>query len=119
MLAKGTVGEVYNIGGLNEKTNIEIVQTLCNILDTVKPASETSGSILSYSELMTFIKDRPGHDRRYAINAAKIQTELDWQPSESFETGIQKTVQWYLRNLDWVEQVISGDYRNWVAKQYT
>ncbi len=119
VLAKGTVGEVYNIGGLNEKTNIEIVQTLCNILDTVKPASETSGSILSYSELMTFIKDRPGHDRRYAINAAKIQTELDWQPSESFETGIQKTVEWYLRNLDWVEQIISGEYRNWVAKQYT
>ena len=118
VLEKGSIGEVYNIGGLNEKTNIEIVQTLCKILDDIAPVTTTNSSIKSYRELITFVKDRPGHDRRYAINAHKIQTELNWQPSESFETGIKKTVQWYLNHSDWVKDVVSGEYRNWIATQY-
>ncbi len=115
VLHKGKLGETYNIGGNNEKTNISVVQTICSILDQLKPRSDQK----SYAEQITFVKDRPGHDRRYAINAAKIASELGWKPKETFETGIRKTVQWYLDNQDWVEGVVSGSYRDWVSKQYT
>ncbi len=115
VLHKGKLGETYNIGGNNEKTNISVVQVICSILDQLKPRSDQK----SYAEQITFVKDRPGHDRRYAINAAKIASELGWKPKETFETGIRKTVQWYLDNQDWVEGVVSGSYRDWVSKQYT
>ncbi len=115
VLHKGKLGETYNIGGNNEKTNISVVQTICSILDQLKPRFDQK----SYAEQITFVKDRPGHDRRYAINASKIASELGWKPKETFETGIRKTVQWYLDNQDWVEGVVSGSYRDWVSKQYT
>jgi dTDP-glucose 4,6-dehydratase len=114
VLYKGKLGETYNIGGNNEKTNISVVQTICAILDLLKPRSDQK----SYAEQIIFVKDRPGHDRRYAINASKIASELGWKPKETFETGIRKTVQWYLDNQDWVEGVVSGSYRDWVNKQY-
>ncbi len=114
VLQSGTPGEVYNIGGLNEKTNLEIVEKICHILDSKLP--RTDG--LSYKEQIQFVEDRPGHDRRYAVNAGKIQEELKWSPQESFESGIEKTVQWYLDNQLWVKRVISGDYRDWVKRQY-
>ena len=107
VLAKGKPGEVYNIGGCNEKTNIEVVRTVCTILDELRPNSK----IGHYESLITFIKDRPGHDRRYAIDVGKIERELGWQPAISFETGIRKTVQWYLDNMEWVENVTSGEYQ--------
>jgi len=118
VLEHGECGEVYNIGGRNEKANIEIVQILCDILDELRPLGAHNG-ISSYRDLITFVKDRPGHDRRYAIDAAKIENELNWRPAETFETGIRKTVEWYLNNADWVEQVISGEYRQWVKRQYS
>ena len=105
VLAKSPVGEVYNIGGLNEKTNIELVHTLCDILDQLHPVT-TCAKITSYRELITHVEDRLGHDRRYAINASKIQTELNWFPTETFETGIQKTVAWYLNNPSYIKQII-------------
>ena len=117
VLERGKLGEVYNIGGLNEKTNIEIVHTICNILDELRPLLENN-EIKSYQELITFVKDRPGHDRRYAIDASKIKAELDWQPIETFHTGIRKTVEWYLNNPNWVKQVISGEYKKWIKIQY-
>ena len=117
VLESGTVGEVYNIGGLNEKANIEIVHTLCDILDELRPLGADS-RISSYRDLITYVKDRPGHDRRYAIDATKIEKELNWRPVETFGTGIRKTVEWYLNNADWVEQVISGEYRHWIERQY-
>jgi dTDP-glucose 4,6-dehydratase len=113
VLAKGRVGETYNVGGWNEKTNLEIVHTVCDLLDELKPSAEGS-----YRRLITFVKDRPGHDRRYAIDARKIEGELGWRPAETFETGIRKTVQWVLDHADWVAQVQSGAYREWVATQY-
>jgi dTDP-glucose 4,6-dehydratase len=113
VLAGGRVGETYNIGGWNEKTNIEIVRIVCALLDELKP--DPAGS---YSRLITFVKDRPGHDRRYAIDARKIERELGWRPAETFETGIRKTVQWYLDHGDWVRAVQSGAYRDWVSRQY-
>lgn len=113
VLANGTVGETYNIGGGNEHTNLHVVHTLCDILDEL--AARPQGS---YRDLITFVKDRPGHDRRYAIDAGKIKRELGWQPAESFETGIRKTVQWYLAHGEWVRQVRSGDYLNWLRQQY-
>lgn len=108
------VGETYNIGGHNEKQNIDVVKTICTILDNIKP--RTDGQ--SYTQQITFVKDRPGHDLRYAIDASKINKELGWQPQETFESGIQKTVEWYLSNQDWVNHVKSGEYQHWVEKQY-
>ncbi|HEY0819287.1 MAG TPA: dTDP-glucose 4,6-dehydratase [Rhizobacter sp.] len=113
VLARGRVGETYNIGGWNEKPNIEIVKTICALLDELRP--DTAGS---YARLITYVTDRPGHDRRYAIDARKLERELGWRPAETFETGIRKTVQWYLDNADWVAQVQSGAYREWVARNY-
>lgn len=113
VLEKGRVGETYNVGGCNEKTNLQVVHTLCDILDELKP--KASGS---YRDQMTFVKDRPGHDKRYAINAEKIIAETGWKPGETFETGIRKTVQWYLSHQDWVQNVTSGEYRNWMATNY-
>ncbi len=113
VLARGTVGETYNIGGWNEKPNIEIVHTVCALLDEMRP--DPAGS---YARLITFVADRPGHDRRYAIDARKVERELGWKPAETFETGIRKTVRWYLDNTDWVAHVQSGSYRDWVAANY-
>jgi len=114
VLAKGKLGETYNIGGWNEKPNIEVVKTICQILDELKPRADGK----SYAEQITFVKDRPGHDRRYAIDASKVERELGWRPAETFDTGIRKTVQWYLNNPVWVEGVVSGSYRDWLQKQY-
>ena len=114
VLARGRVGETYNIGGWNEKPNIEIVQTVCALLDELRPRSDGK----PYREQITYVKDRPGHDRRYAIDARKIERELGWKPAETFETGIRKTVQWYLDNPDWAANVQNGSYRDWIGKQY-
>jgi dTDP-glucose 4,6-dehydratase len=114
VLAKGKLGETYNIGGWNEKANIDVVKTICQILDELKPRADGK----SYAEQITFVKDRPGHDRRYAIDASKLKRELGWRPAETFDTGIKKTVQWYLDNPAWVEGVVSGSYREWLQKQY-
>ena len=113
VLAGGRVGETYNIGGWNEKANIDIVKTVCALLDELRPSAEGP-----YARLITYVKDRPGHDRRYAIDARKIERELGWRPAETFDTGIRKTVQWYLDHPDWVARVQSGAYRDWVATQY-
>lgn len=112
-LAYGQPGATYNIGGWNEKPNIEIVRTICALLDEMRPTREGS-----YERLITHVADRPGHDRRYAIDASRLQRELGWKPAETFESGIRKTVRWYLDNPDWVEHVQSGSYREWVATQY-
>ncbi|WP_422409399.1 MULTISPECIES: dTDP-glucose 4,6-dehydratase [unclassified Endozoicomonas] len=117
VLDEGSCGEVYNIGGLNEKANIEVVRLLCDILNEMHPVSGNA-TITSYHDLITFVEDRPGHDRRYAIDASKIVTELGWRPAKTFATSIQKTVEWYLDNQEWVEQVISGDYHQWIERQY-
>ncbi len=114
VLEAGKVGEVYNVGGWNEKANLDVVHTLCAILDELSPRADGK----PYKEQVTYVKDRPGHDRRYAIDASKIERELGWKPAETFETGIKKTVQWYLDNQSWVENVTSGAYQNWVGKQY-
>jgi dTDP-glucose 4,6-dehydratase len=114
VLEAGEVGEVYNVGGWNEKPNIEIVQTICALLDQLQPRPDGK----NYREQISYVKDRPGHDRRYAIDASKIQRELGWKPAETFETGIRKTVQWYLANPEWVAHVQSGAYREWVQTQY-
>jgi dTDP-glucose 4,6-dehydratase len=115
VLAKGGLGQTYNIGGWNEKANIDVVKTICQILDELKPRADGE----SYAQQITFVKDRPGHDRRYAIDARKIEQELGWRPAETFDTGIKKTVQWYLDNPIWVEGVVSGSYRDWLQKQYS
>ena len=114
VLEAGQLGETYNVGGWNEKANLDVVNTLCAILDELKPRADGQ----SYATQITFVQDRPGHDRRYAIDARKLEKELGWKPQETFETGIKKTVQWYLDNQDWVNHVASGEYRNWVEKQY-
>lgn len=114
VLEAGRVGETYNVGGWNEKPNLDIVHTVCALLDELRP--RTGGG--SYREQVTFVKDRPGHDRRYAIDARKIERELGWKPAETFETGIRKTVQWYLANGEWVQRVQSGAYREWISRQY-
>jgi dTDP-glucose 4,6-dehydratase len=114
VLNQGKIGDVYNIGGNSEKTNISIVQTICDLLDDLVPRPD--GKL--YSDLIEFVQDRPGHDRRYAINASKISDDLGWKPKETFDTGIKKTVEWYLQNQNWIESVKSGAYRNWIMKQY-
>ena len=114
VLEAGRVGETYNIGGWNEKPNLEVVHTICQRLDAVRPRADGA----SYKSQITFVKDRPGHDRRYAIDARKIERELGWKPLETFETGITKTIDWYLANAQWVTDVTSGQYRQWVAAQY-
>lgn len=114
VLARGRLGEVYNVGGWNEKPNLEIVHTLCQLLDALRPKADGG----SYQSQISYVTDRPGHDRRYAIDASKIERELGWRPSETFETGIRKTVAWYLANTDWVTNVQNGSYRDWLTKQY-
>ena len=114
VLEKGQIGETYNVGGWNEKANIDVVKTICAVLDSLKP--RTDGQ--SYAEQITFVTDRPGHDRRYAIDARKIERDLQWKPQETFDTGIRKTVQWYLNNPTWIEGVVSGSYREWLQKHY-
>ena len=125
VLEAGALGETYNIGGWNEKANIEIVQTLCALLDELAPAAarqvvnqKTGEPVTTYAELITYVTDRPGHDRRYAIDARKIERELGWKPAETFDTGIRKTVEWYLANQEWVNGVMDGSYRDWVMQQY-
>ena len=113
VLAKGRLAETYNIGGWNEKANIDIVKTVCRLLDELRP--DPAGS---YTRLITFVKDRPGHDRRYAIDASKIERELGWRPAETFESGIKKTIDWYLANESWVSRVKNGAYRDWINMNY-
>ncbi len=114
VLEAGTVGEVYNVGGWNERLNIDIVNIVCKLLDELQP--RTDGK--QYCEQITYVKDRPGHDRRYAIDARKIERELGWKPAETFETGIRKTINWYLANPQWVEHIQSGAYKDWVDTHY-
>ena len=111
VVSKGVVGETYNIGGHNEKRNLEVVEHICELLDELVPLETNNEQARSYKELITFVKDRPGHDRRYAIDASKIERELGWVPQETFETGLRKTVQWYLKNDQWWQRVLTGDYR--------
>ena len=113
VLKEGKLGETYNIGGLNEQNNLAVVEKICTILDELAPKSDSS-----YSSLITFVKDRPGHDRRYAIDCSKINRSLGWQPQENFESGLFKTIQWYLNNSNWVESVRSGAYQNWIKQNY-
>ena len=113
VLTSGIPGQTYNIGGMNEMTNIDIVRHICRILDNLKPAQQGK-----YEDLITYVKDRPGHDRRYAVDIRKINAELGWQPRETFQTGIEKTVAWYLENQEWIQGVMSGDYRDWIEKNY-
>jgi dTDP-glucose 4,6-dehydratase len=115
VLARGRVGETYNIGGRSEKKNIEIVNELCRLLDAMRPLDP----VVPHTRLVNFVKDRPGHDRRYAMNAGKIERELGWRPQESFASALRKTVEWYLNNDDWVKGVTSGSYRQWIAKHYS
>ena len=114
VLEKGKLGEVYNVGGWNEKANLEIVHTVCALLDELRPKADGK----SYREQIAFVTDRPGHDRRYAIDARKLERELGWKPAETFDTGIRKTVLWYLDNQAWVNNVLSGSYRQWLEKNY-
>ena len=114
VLEAGRLGEIYNVGGWNEKANLDIVHTVCALLDELRPRADGK----PYKDQITYVTDRPGHDRRYAIDARKLERELGWKPAETFESGIRKTVQWYLDNPDWVAHVQSGSYRDWVQKQY-
>jgi dTDP-glucose 4,6-dehydratase len=136
VLEGGRVGETYNVGGWNEKTNLDVVHTLCDVLDELRPLNPASGGwqvgsgkdspplptfhspLPTYRSLITFVKDRPGHDRRYAIDASKLERELGWKPQETFETGLRKTISWYLDNQRWVANVTSGAYRDWIGRQY-
>jgi dTDP-glucose 4,6-dehydratase len=114
VLAHGRAGQTYNVGGCNQKTNLEVVRTICSILDERQPRSDGS----PHSSLIAHVKDRPGHDRRYALDTKKIRAEIRWKPTERFETGIRKTVDWYLENMPWVNEVTSGQYREWMELQY-
>lgn len=113
VLARGRIGETYNVGGCNEMRNIDVVHAICDLLDELRPRAQGS-----YREQIRFVTDRPGHDRRYAIDAGKMAGELGWQPAETFATGLRKTVRWYLDNAEWVREVTSGEYRNWVSRHY-
>jgi len=115
VLARGRIGETYNIGGQNELKNLDVVNTVCSVLDELQPQD----SAIPHSKLITYVTDRPGHDRRYAMNASKIESELGWCPKETFETGIRKTIQWYLENPAWIQSVTTGSYRQWMATQYS
>ncbi len=115
VLSRGKVGETYNVGGRNEKPNLEIVHAICSILDELRPADP----VVPHSKLITYVVDRPGHDRRYAMDTRKIERELKWRPGETFESGIRKTVEWYLANETWIREVTSGHYREWIATQYS
>ena len=108
------MGETYNVGGWNEKANLDVVHTLCALLDELSPRADGQ----PYKNQITFVKDRPGHDQRYAIDASRLERELGWKPAETFDTGIRKTVQWYLQNQEWVANITSGAYRDWVNTQY-
>ncbi|CAB3830238.1 dTDP-glucose 4,6-dehydratase [Achromobacter animicus] len=114
VLADGKLGETYNVGGWNEKANLDVVHTLCSLLDELSPRADGQ----PYKNQITFVKDRPGHDQRYAIDASRLERELGWKPAETFESGIRKTVEWYLANQDWVANITSGAYRDWVNTQY-
>jgi dTDP-glucose 4,6-dehydratase len=116
VVTQGVVGETYNIGGHNEKANLDVVYAICDLLEELAP-NKPEG-VTQYKDLITYVKDRPGHDVRYAIDATKIKDELNWVPEESFETGLRKTVEWYLNNKEWVEHVQSGEYQSWLNKQY-
>ncbi|MCU4546195.1 dTDP-glucose 4,6-dehydratase [Acinetobacter pittii] len=116
VVTQGTVGETYNIGGHNEKANLDVVHAICDLLEELAPHKPEG--VAQYKDLITYVKDRPGHDVRYAIDATKIKEELNWVPKESFETGLRKTVEWYLNNKEWVEHVQSGEYQSWLNKQY-
>ena len=115
VLAAGKIGETYNIGGKNELTNLDVVNTICSVLDELRPGDP----VVPHAQLIKFVTDRPGHDRRYAMNTGKIEAELGWKPRETFSTGIRKTVEWYLNHEAWVQSVTSGGYRQWMAKQYS
>ncbi len=115
VLATGRVGETYNIGGQNELKNLDVVNTICSVLDELQPQD----SAIPRNNLITYVTDRPGHDRRYAMNISKIESELGWRPKETFETGIRKTIQWYLENPAWIQSVLTGNYRQWMATQYS
>ena len=114
MLEKGRTGETYNVGGINEIKNIDVVNTICSILDELRPRADGS----KYASLITYVTDRPGHYRRYAIDPRKIQSEIGWAPAETFSSGIRKTVQWFLDNTEWIDTVRSGGYRDWIAQNY-
>jgi dTDP-glucose 4,6-dehydratase len=114
VLARGRIGETYNVGGRNERTNLDVVKVICALLDELKPLSDGK----SYASQIEFVTDRPGHDQRYAIDATRLENELGWRAQENFDSGIRKTVEWYLANQDWVQSVTSGEYRNWVQQQY-
>lgn len=115
VLAKGKCGDTYNIGGRNEVKNVDVVNTICSVLDELRH----DDPVMPHTKLITFVKDRPGHDRRYAMNTEKIEAELGWRPKETFETGIRKTIRWYLENEAWIQSVTSGAYRQWMATQYS
>ena len=118
VLEAGRLGEVYNIGGWNEKANLDIVHTVCDLLNELSPPATHNLPLTNYRSLITYVADRPGHDRRYAIDARKLERELGWKPAETFDTGIRKTVQWYLDNRGWANNVLSGSYKQWVEKNY-
>jgi dTDP-glucose 4,6-dehydratase len=115
VLAGGRVGETYNIGGNNQKPNVDVVETICSLMDELSP----NDPVVPHRQLITFVQDRPGHDRRYAIDTTKIEQELGWKPRETFDTGLRKTVRWYLDHMEWVTEVTSGAYRQWIATQYS
>lgn len=124
VLHQGRLGETYNIGGNSEKTNLEVVKTICTILDELRPLrslpiTHNPSPIARYSSLITFVQDRPGHDRRYAMNTQKLKSELGWKPTERFDTGLRKTIKWYLDHMDWVKEITSGKYREWLALNYS